>query len=65
MVIRRRLDSYDTVDRTPLLGSFGDPDNLEWRQYFLEEENVPLDPSAGCPITHARLSRSDTAAAQA
>ncbi|MDQ1744028.1 MAG: uncharacterized protein QOE23_2367 [Pseudonocardiales bacterium] len=58
VVIRRRLDNYDTVGRTPLLGSFGDPGNVEWRQYFLDDENAPLDPAASCPITHARPDRS-------
>lgn len=59
VVIRRRLDTYDTVERTPLLGSFGDPGNVEWSQYFLDDENKPLDLAAGCPISHARLDRPD------
>jgi FPC/CPF motif-containing protein YcgG len=61
-VIRRRLDSYDTVERTPLLGSFGQAGNVEWSQYFLDDDNVPLDLAAGCPITHARLDGSATPA---
>lgn len=61
-VIRRRLDSYDSVERTPLLGSFGDPGNVEWSQYFLNDDNMPVDLAAGCPITHARLDRSDRSA---
>ncbi|MEO6500984.1 MAG: YqcI/YcgG family protein [Jatrophihabitantaceae bacterium] len=54
-VIRRRLDTYDSVERTPLLGSFGDPGNVEWSQYFLNDDNAPVNLAAGCPITHARL----------
>lgn len=56
-VIRRRLDSYDTVEKTPLLGSFGDPDNLEWSQYFLNDDNEPVDLAAGCPMKHVPLDR--------
>lgn len=55
-VIRRRLSTYDTVEQTPLLGSFGEPGNMEWSQYFLGDDNEPVDLVAGCPITHARRS---------
>jgi FPC/CPF motif-containing protein YcgG len=51
-VIRRRLSQYDSVEQTPLLGSFGEPGNLEWTQYFLDDENQPIDASRGCPIVH-------------
>jgi uncharacterized protein len=50
-VIRRRLADYDLVARTPLLGSFGAPGNKEWQQYFLDDDNVSTDLSAGCPFT--------------
>lgn len=53
-VIRKRLKQYDRVPQTPLLGSYGDPNNREWTQYFLQEHNQPLDASARCPISHAR-----------
>jgi hypothetical protein len=56
-VIRRRLETYDSVERTPLLGSFGEPGNVEWSQYFLNDDNAPVDLAAGCPITHARPDR--------
>ncbi|MEO7260813.1 MAG: YqcI/YcgG family protein [Jatrophihabitantaceae bacterium] len=59
IAIRRRLKSYDSVERTPLLGSFGAPGNVEWSQYFLNDDNAPVDLAAGCPITHARLERPD------
>lgn len=64
-VIRRRLDTYDSVERTPLLGSFGQPGNVEWSQYFLNDDNAPVDLAAGCPITHARLNRSAKSSATA
>ncbi|MDQ1721792.1 MAG: uncharacterized protein QOI26_1526, partial [Pseudonocardiales bacterium] len=64
-VIRRRLASYDSVERTPLLGSFGQPGNVEWSQYFLDDDNAPVDLAVGCPITHARLVGSDPPAGTA
>ncbi|HTZ43679.1 MAG TPA: YqcI/YcgG family protein [Jatrophihabitans sp.] len=54
VVIRRRLKDYDRIPQTPLLGSYGDPENREWMQYFLQDHNQPLDPAAACPINHAR-----------
>ncbi len=53
-VIRRRLAEYDDVEPTPLLGSFGVDGNKEWTQYFLSDDNEPLDPAARCPISQAR-----------
>jgi FPC/CPF motif-containing protein YcgG len=55
-VIRRRLREYDTIEQTPLLGSFGEAGNLEWTQYFLGDDNQPIDASRGCPMTHSRQS---------
>ncbi|ADP82525.1 YqcI/YcgG family protein [Pseudofrankia inefficax] len=37
-VIRERLRRMDEVDSTPLLGSYGDPANREWKQYFLRDD---------------------------
>jgi len=50
-VIRRRLAAYDGVERTPLLASFGAAGTKEWIQYFLRDDNEPVDPDARCPIT--------------
>jgi FPC/CPF motif-containing protein YcgG len=55
-VIRQRLRQYDSVEQTPLLGSFGDAGNLEWTQYFLDDENQPIDASRGCPMSGNRQS---------
>ncbi|WP_232794109.1 YqcI/YcgG family protein [Pseudofrankia saprophytica] len=45
--IRERLRRMDEVDSTPLLGSYGDPANREWKQYFLRDDaSVP----ARCPF---------------
>ncbi|KQC36584.1 YqcI/YcgG family protein [Frankia sp. ACN1ag] len=51
-VIRERLARMDEVDSTPLLGSYGDPANREWKQYFLRDdasvaESCPFHAGAG------------------
>jgi FPC/CPF motif-containing protein YcgG/quercetin dioxygenase-like cupin family protein len=49
-IIRRRLAEYDAVPQTPHLGNFGDADNREWLQYYLDDNNAPVPASAKCPI---------------
>ncbi|MDR5760641.1 YqcI/YcgG family protein [Caballeronia sp. LZ035] len=46
--VRERLRKWDDVDPHPDLGFYGDPGNLEWKQYFLEDENLPA--SDRCPF---------------
>ncbi len=53
-VIRRRLDSYDDVPADPSLGDYGDPENREWRQYFLPDAEETT--SARCSF-HATAER--------
>lgn len=53
-VIRRRLESYDEVPAHPSLGDYGDPENREWRQYFLPDAEETT--TARCPF-HARNER--------
>ncbi|PRY44628.1 YqcI/YcgG family protein [Umezawaea tangerina] len=55
-VIRERLAKYDTAERTPLLGSFGEAGNKEWEQYFLSDDNEPNPPGARCPIARGKIS---------
>ncbi|MFD4176304.1 MULTISPECIES: YqcI/YcgG family protein [Streptomyces] len=50
-IIRKRLSRYDAVEASAELGSYGDPDNREWKQYFLGD--TPDDPGTGegkCPF---------------
>ena len=47
-IIRGRLKDYDQVPASPLLASYGTPGNREWPQYFLEDDNFPVE--AGCPM---------------
>ena len=51
--IRRRLTLFDTVEPSPELCGYGEESNREWKQYFLQETNVPK--SGACPF-HSRLS---------
>jgi len=38
--VRKRLASWDQIPAHPDLGFYGDPGNLEWKQYFLDDKNV-------------------------
>ncbi|MET8661491.1 YqcI/YcgG family protein [Streptomyces griseus] len=49
-VIRNRLRAFDGSDPSPELGNYGDPDNREWKQYFLFDENEAKAPV--CPFRH-------------
>ncbi|MCM3924466.1 YqcI/YcgG family protein [Frankia sp. AiPs1] len=52
-IIRERLARMDEVDSTPLLGSYGDPANREWKQYYLRDDASVAD---SCPL-HAGSGR--------
>lgn len=49
-IIRNRLETYDSLPVTPLLGSYGIPGNREWTQYFLDDENRDIPELARCPF---------------
>lgn len=49
-VIRNRLRAFDGGEPSPELGHYGDPENREWRQYFLLDENEAKVPV--CPFLH-------------
>jgi FPC/CPF motif-containing protein YcgG/quercetin dioxygenase-like cupin family protein len=57
-IIRKRLGQYDSVALTPHLGNFGEPDNREWVQYFLDDDNTPLPSTARCPL-HIQTTHQD------
>ncbi|MCY0386852.1 YqcI/YcgG family protein [Robbsia sp. Bb-Pol-6] len=46
--VRKRLETWDDVAAHPDLGFFGDPGNLEWKQYFLDDANAPAQDR--CPF---------------
>lgn len=49
-VVRERLVKYDVVPPHPSLGSYGDEQNHEWKQYFLHDSNdTTLEK---CPFNH-------------
>ncbi|MET8682650.1 YqcI/YcgG family protein [Streptomyces sp. NPDC004732] len=50
-IIRKRLSRYDAVEASEELGSYGDPDNREWRQYFLaDSSDAPEAEASRCPF---------------
>ncbi len=49
-VIRKRLRAFDSEEPSPELGSYGDPENREWRQYFLPDDNA--EKPGRCPFRH-------------
>ena len=46
--VRRRLKKWDAIPAHPDLGFYGDPGNLEWKQYFLPDDNTPA--AGRCPF---------------
>jgi uncharacterized protein len=49
-IIRGRLNVYDALPPTPLLGGYGTPGNREWTQYFLTDDNDPGAAQDRCPF---------------
>ncbi|WP_263399311.1 YqcI/YcgG family protein [Sutcliffiella deserti] len=45
--VRKRLENYDTIDIHPDLNSYGNPENYEWKQYFLHDDDTSI---AKCPF---------------
>ncbi len=50
-MVRGRLAAYDAVPLPENLGSFGDENNREWNQYYLDDGNTS-DVPAACPFKH-------------
>ena len=46
--VRKRIETWDTIPAHPDLGFYGDPGNLEWKQYFLDDANLPANDR--CPF---------------
>lgn len=45
--VRKRLLNYDTISIHPDLNSYGNEDNLEWKQYFLRDDDTAI---SKCPF---------------
>ena len=62
--VRKRLMTWDDTGPHPDLGFYGDPGNLEWKQYFLGDENVAAQDR--CPFLkrQARQASAQKAVAQ-
>jgi uncharacterized protein len=54
-IIRQRLEKYDFISPHPDIGDYGDPNNLEWKQYILPDTND--ESVVRCPITGRRAVR--------
>lgn len=37
--VRERLADFDLIEASPHLGKYGDPENREYRQYFIDDKN--------------------------
>lgn len=48
-MIRQRLAAWDLAPLHPAMGNYGDADNREWMQYFIEDVD-PMVEAVGCPI---------------
>lgn len=46
--IRRRQERYDGYPSHPSILTFGDPENREWRQYVIPDDNEPV--AGQCPL---------------
>lgn len=59
--VRERLRKWDALGPHPDLGFYGDPGNLEWKQYFLDDTNAPIVDA--CPFLKRmkQLQPTDTA----
>ncbi|WP_322029489.1 YqcI/YcgG family protein [Paraburkholderia sp. J76] len=59
--VRKRLETWDEIPAHPDLGFFGDPGNLEWKQYFLDDANVRAEDR--CPfLKRQRTAKQDAVA---
>ena len=48
-IIRGRLADYDRVALTSMVGNYGDPENHEWRQYYVDDGEDVISLGA-CPV---------------
>jgi len=55
--IRDRLHAWDLAAPHPSMGDYGDPSNLEWRQYFIPDDDSDLHPV--CPLRLHTRRRTD------
>lgn len=45
-MVRERLEEFDAIAPTPVLGQYGDAENREFEQYFIDDTNQ----APGCPF---------------
>lgn len=47
-MVRDRLEKFDAIETSPFLGAYGEPDNREFQQYFIDDTND----APKCPFHH-------------
>ncbi|MGD8106383.1 YqcI/YcgG family protein [Pantoea sp. FN0302] len=55
--VTKRLEPYDAVPKSPFLGKYGDINNREWLQYFLDDGD---DKKIACPFHKMQRNNSQT-----
>lgn len=58
--VRERLASYDAIDPAPYLGKYGEADNREYQQYFIDDSNE----KPKCPFSALGAEKTQPAAAK-
>lgn len=53
--VRNRLAAFDALPPAPYLGAYGDPENREFRQYFIDDTND----TPACPFARLGAPRDD------
>ena len=50
-IIRRRVKAWDDAPLHPAMGNYGDPNNREWPQYFIDDADpAPAADALSCPF---------------
>lgn len=55
--VRERLAAFDLIEASPALGHYGDAENREFSQYFLGDDNKPME----CPFHTLKTSKEQAA----
>ncbi|WP_375617570.1 YqcI/YcgG family protein [Bartonella sp. AC134YNZD] len=40
LVVGKKLEPFDIITKSPFLGKYGEPQNREWTQYFLQDNTI-------------------------
>jgi len=51
--VRERVEVWDQLPKHPDIGHYGDPEHLEWKQFFIGDDCEPI--TGKCPFTHKAI----------